>query len=81
MRKLNIFCLSGKSNLDFYQGALPEVYVYLHYLDTRLSEHTCRRLPECMGSYIFDGFFVVFVDPFSLDSTINYETTIDDEFN
>jgi hypothetical protein len=26
---------TGKSNLDFYQGALPEVYVYLHYLDTR----------------------------------------------
>jgi hypothetical protein len=31
----NIFCLPGKFNLDFYQGALPEVYVYLHYLDTR----------------------------------------------
>jgi hypothetical protein len=35
MRKLNIFCLPGKFNLDFYQGALPEVYVYLHYVDTR----------------------------------------------
>jgi hypothetical protein len=35
MRKLNIFCLPGKFNLDFYQGAFPEVYEYLHYLDTR----------------------------------------------
>ena len=54
MRKLNIFCLPGKSNLDFYQGALPEVYVFLHYLDTRHQSRVvihneviiaCRRDP------------------------------------
>ena len=54
MRKLNIVCLPGKSNLDFYQGALPVVYVYLHYLDTRHQSRVvihnevkiiCRRTP------------------------------------
>ena len=77
MRKLNIFCLPGKFNLDFYQGALPEGYVYLHYLDTRHQSRVvihnevmivCGRTPliKALFSWHLKPYIIIFTPFFNL---------------